>query len=440
MGRVAGPAIRRGGVGVFLMSMQFESGRGPRVRDAALAVILGLFMIGPAFLFGVQVMGADVPTWLSARNSQWLSGGYQESQVGKHATAEGFASGKLQKALDVAIGNHIPAKAGALLGNAAFQRIFIEVSNALFAWRCYPTYYGSKRIYIPEANALVRPAMSGRSDTLEVLESFGDDLAAFADRHRGISFKVVVPDVSECSVANPSSSLVSDAVSTEGCVGALEMATSSVSNVSVASVRFDDVDSYYEKYYKGDHHWNGFGAWEAFAAASGGVVTNETVRGLSPICMNGSLAREGLLLINEPAEEPLYDIGGISVSEGAVPALLMPDGASRLMVEPNEAEFNFYHSWYGDPAPLQINGGGSGSSLVLCDSFGAAFQWLVAARCETTAVYQDMHVNRRGDETLEERLGAGYDTVYIVAHIDGFTSLGDRFPSYFEEKSQAEAS
>ncbi len=314
-------------------------------------------MAGPAFLFGLQAMGVEVPEWLSAQDSRWLSGGYQESQVEKHATVEGFASGKLQKALDVAVGNHIPAKAGALLGNAASQRAFIEASNVLFAWRCYPTYYGSKRIYIPEANALARTAMKGRSDTLEALGSFGEDLAAFAERHRGISFKVVIPDISECSAANPSLALVSDAVSTEECADVLLETTSSASNVGVTSVRFDDVDSYYEKYYTGDHHWNGFGAWEAFAAASGGVVADATVQGLSSIHMNGSLAREGLLLVNESAKEPLYDIEGIVVSEGPVPTLLMLGGVSQLMAEPNEAEFNFYHSWYGDPAPLQINGG-----------------------------------------------------------------------------------
>lgn len=83
--------------------------------------------------------------------------------------------------------------------------------------------------------------------------------------------------------------------------------------------------------------------------------------------------------------------------------------------------------------------GGSGSSLVLCDSFGVAFQWLVAARCEATTVYQDMHINRRGAETLEERVGTEYDTVYIVAHVAGFTSLEERFPFYFDGKTREDS-
>ena len=365
-----------------LTSVRSGSERGPMARDVALIVALSLFMIGPALLFGVQAVGVEVPYWLSARNSQWLSGGYQESQVGRHMTAEGFASGNFQKALDVAVGNHIPAKAGALLGNAASQRIFIEASNMLFAWRCYPTYYGSKRIYIPEANALARTAMKERSDTLEALRSFGDDLGAFAERHPDISFKVVVPDISECSAANPSSGLVSDTVLTEECANVLEETMASAPNISVTSVLFVDTDPYYEKYYTGDHHWNGFGAREAFAAASGVSITDETVQGLSSIRMNGSLARDGLLLVNEPAKEPLYDLEGVAVSEGTTPALLMSEGVSRLMSEPNEAEFNFYHSWYGDPVPLQIDGGGLARRWCSATRSGRPFSgwWPLVAR------------------------------------------------------------
>ena len=375
-----------------------------------------------------------MPSWLSAEDSRWLAGGYQNARGAEHATLEGFVSGRLQQSLETAVGNYIPMKADALLGQASMQRGFIVASNVAFSWPCYPTYFGSKRVYIPEVNALARMAMRDREEVLGSLRSFVEELSVFANEHEQIAIKVVIPDASECSAANPAVALSSDAVTTAECVAVFDDALGGCSNVAVISLPYSRTTDYYEKYYTGDHHWNGFGAQEAFDAAGGGEPSAMEVPGIASICMNGSLAREGLLLVNEPACEPVFDVSSLRVADGSSAYLLRPLGGEALAQQRDSAEFNFYHSWYGEPLSLSMSGEGGGSALLVCDSFGAAFQWLVASDSERTLVVQDLHVNKKGEEALEERVReSGCDTVYFVGHIAGFTSLSSRFPFYFSE-------
>lgn len=404
-------------------------------RNVIFSLILCAIMFSPAVLFGLSSSNViTVPSWLSAEDSKWLAGGYEVSHIENHFNLDAFKSGELQSALEIEVGNNIPMKSAALLLSASLQRKVIEVSNVPFGWECYPTFYGSKKLYIPEANALCRMPAKGIGSFSNSTSSFGGKLALFAKDHPDVAFNVVLADISEHSSLNPAYDLSSNVFSSMQSRDILQDTCSGVDNVKVSFLQLDSLSEYYRNYYTTDHHWNGFGAARAYAALTGREAKfDSVVNDLSSIKMNGSSSREGLMFLNEPAREPRFNFSQIEVREDALPYVLQQDGARKIAENKKVAEFDFYHGWYGQSVPFEANGPGEGRALIICDSFGPGIQWLVANDHETTTVRFDMHVSISGDQKLCNILQETQcDEVYFVGHAGGFAHLLDRFPYYFD--------
>ena len=115
-----------------------------KLRNILFAGVLCLLLCGPALIGLASWGGVALPSWFTADDAAYLSGGVVEADPAAYASLEGFSSGEFQIAAEDAVGNCIPMKATALLANAALQRSAIETSNALFGWECYPAFYCSK--------------------------------------------------------------------------------------------------------------------------------------------------------------------------------------------------------------------------------------------------------------------------------------------------------
>lgn len=111
-----------------------------RPRNILFASVLCMLLCGPALIGLAPWSGVALPSWLTADDAAYLSGGIVEADPAAYASLEGFSSGEFQIAAEDAVGNCIPMKAMALLANAALQRSAIEASNALFGWECYPAF------------------------------------------------------------------------------------------------------------------------------------------------------------------------------------------------------------------------------------------------------------------------------------------------------------
>lgn len=136
-----------------------------KIRRTIFPILVALVLISPAALFCAQkVAHLSLPSWLTTEEAKYLSGTTSEVDVRATATLAGFESGKFQTALETEIGNFIPAKATALLGNAAIQRAAIAASNVLFRWEWYPTFYGSDVVSDCADDLLVTP-IGKRSQT-----------------------------------------------------------------------------------------------------------------------------------------------------------------------------------------------------------------------------------------------------------------------------------
>ena len=83
------------------------------VRNVLFPVVMCLLLCGPGLLFVAGRMDASLPSWLTAEDATYLSGGIKYPDVVGELSLEGFASGDLQQAIEDEVGNYIPAK-GAL--------------------------------------------------------------------------------------------------------------------------------------------------------------------------------------------------------------------------------------------------------------------------------------------------------------------------------------
>lgn len=156
-----------------------------KVRNALLSGTLFLLLCGPALMGLAAWGGVALPSWLTADDAAYLSGGIVEADPAAHASLEGFGSGEFQIAAEDAVGNCIPMKATALLANAALQRSAIEASNVLFGWECYPAFYGSSIAEMPSQHRLLEIAEKATDDTLASARRIREGLDALSLRHPG---------------------------------------------------------------------------------------------------------------------------------------------------------------------------------------------------------------------------------------------------------------
>lgn len=412
------------------------------LRELVLALLFSLMLCAPLALVMVQKLNIEVPECVISPETKYLEGGIEQSNIREHFSVDGFAQKSLQNEIEVFVGNHVPMKQVALLGNAAIQRTAIEASNRLFQWGCYPTFYGSQRVYVPVENALAMMPLKERKQSLEKLRVFANNLAEFGKLNPRIEFVVLLADMSTRSEANPAFGLVSGSASTAECAEELKDAISRAGGgVHLVWEAYRDPSAYYKHYYRSDHHWNGHGALALYQKAAeelgltADVLDSEHDDLLQDVYQNGSYSRSGLMLLNESVSEPALRLSGFDVKGG----YKLPEMFDRLpLTAENEGlatEFNFYHSWYGASSDATIlNAERSGKALVVGDSFSSAAQWMIAANYGQTDVFLDCHDSAARNLSLYDRLsGNSYDAVYFVANPSGLINLVNKSPQYFEE-------
>ncbi len=191
-------------------------------RNMIFSVLICLLLIGPTILFCTHAVAKiPMPGWLTSEDAKYLSGG--------SGGGEGVRA-KVQSKIE----NSIPFKASVLLGNAALQRSFIEVSNAPFGWECYPTYYGSGYAYVPEYDALSFIPSRDSNGWLGKIREFSSKLSEFAEAHSDIEFYIIVPDMLRTSRINPVKALTSQTVCNEDLIEIMEDECGLANNVIVS--------------------------------------------------------------------------------------------------------------------------------------------------------------------------------------------------------------
>lgn len=412
------------------------------------SVAVCLFLCGPLVLCAAQKMCAPVPEWLTAAPARYLAGGSSNSKLLPNLTIEGFANKKLQSAAEDKVGSFIPLKANALLANAFFQRATIAGSADLEFMECYPTHYDSSIIYSPLNRALSQMPLR---DTEEVEKGIGEFAAKFSDlaqRFPNKKFIVIIADNSNTSLSNPALQLVSDPYTTSMANVVFTDACAELNNVSVVDAACVDAREYYQKFYRTDHHWNGWGAVDAYMRALDALDDQTSqlrvpLENLSPLdgfewlVEHGSACRNGLMLVDESVNEPALPLRGVTLEKGDPPFVLARDGVACMQEVGPIASYDFYQTWYGQWLDtVAVNSEAvlpDSSALVVCDSFGTAFKWVASTGFGCVATLYDLHDSRTETVPLSKTLeSSDSDTVFLVARVTSYQKVLDRFPEYLD--------
>ena len=414
-------------------------------RNIVFISLFCMFLLGPAGIFLCEKVHIDLPDWLTAEDSRYLSGGIEKTSVSKNLSISGFESEKLQEAVETQIGNNIPMKSTALLVNADTQRLAIEISNFAFGWGCYPTFYGSTKVYDTSLDALSRMPYVFPEKKAEEFCAFVSKLSDLACEYPEKRFVVYVANLSQTSGVNPAKNYISNGfVSIDDLVlrgrGCVE-----TPNVSVLGEDYDSPGEYFADFYTTDHHWNGFGCIRAYRnivmdmGLDDSISSCSAVQALDGLKMNGSNSRLGLMLLDESAREPVFDLSSVEVVYGARPPVVENDVAS-LRSNFQQAEFDFYHAWYGNGNVRLVNKSQRKSSkvLLLGDSYTFSMRWLLAANYVGLTQAKDFSASvpeqlAKEGTTLRDRIeSSGADDIVFVAASGDYGDMVRLYPGYFD--------
>jgi hypothetical protein len=404
-----------------------------KARNTALSVAFCLFLAGPAFMAGVDKAGVfQLPDWATSESAAYLSGGITEADVKSHLSLKGFSSQKLQKDIEATVGNNIPLKATALLANAGLQRSVIGLSNQMWRFPCYPTFFGSDYVLIPQEHAVAAMPLPAGGATSNALRKFGKSVASFAEKNPDIRCVVYVADISNTSLANPAHSLVSNSLSTNEVAGEIQAGVAKGVPV-VASHTGDDVTSYYQLFFRSDHHWNARGAALAFEdimQSLGAEGRDFKFKLLDGPVYSGAYSRNSLCIVDDVPFDIDFDFNQevMETARGQV------DGNQHVVYDDASEQakhWQFYDLFY-ELFPHTRSGVGSGNVLLVSDSFGGALVRPFGLAFENVWVRNTLHASSKTEERLSDIVSScDIDTVIFVGHATNYSSFESRNPRFF---------
>lgn len=375
-------------------------------RATIFATIVCVVLCGPALLATLTNTGWNIPDAITSDSAKYLSGGISDTDILPYLNIEGFSDGSLQKAAEDTVERYVPAKRNVLLANAKMQRYAIFASSFLTGIQSDATFYKSRFYYTKKNHALSEKALSKTIANQENLRSFGKGLSKLAQLYPDKAFCVIMADDSQTSLANPVVKMASDSISTSQAVQTISDLCKYQKNIAFPDTFYDSEEIYYRYFYTTDHHWNGWGAIDAYLKAAETNAIKSKVNlgsslkdikqqeGLNWIRENGSYCRYGLMLLNERANEPFLDVFNVKV-DGKVnfAPVSSKNGIRKLKKAGPIASYDFYQTWYGkkrnveftnDDAPISTN-----DALIICDSYGTAFRWVAAKDFKRVSIKYD---------------------------------------------------
>lgn len=234
------------------------------MRNILLTVFLCLLLCSPAVLYCAERLDISLPSWLTTEDANYLKGGITEAHVAEHLSIDGFLDKDLQTAVEDKVGNYIPCKALALLGNAAMQRESIVLSNCLFRWEAYPATYGSNYLIVPDDKRMLKEAATYDEKRIHLGESVAASLNDLAQRWPNVGVFVYLAADSAYVQDAPNAQLVSNPLN--------YASLRAIFDAPDVKYHWIDGETSYEEYnrlwFKSDHHWTAEGAYSAFQEIS----------------------------------------------------------------------------------------------------------------------------------------------------------------------------
>lgn len=412
-------------------------------RNCMVTILTSLFLTGALLFAALESAGIPFPVWLSPEEASYLAGGAPASHLDQNFNVDGFANKKLQKSLEIEIGNKIPAKATALLTHAGIQRGFISLSNYPFGWECYPTFYGSGYVYIPANDAIAKTPVRATKEYEKNLKSFLKGLSAFADSYPEKRFVLFVPPMSSACDENPAC-VLSKHPETMGRVRSkLESTIEKLpENVLFLTLDYDDAAQYYEDFFATDHHWNANGTVNAYNRIAsrlgwdGYQVTGW--QDFDDYSYMGSNARGGLMALQESVTNVDADFSNLTIVRDGMEYPY--DHRAFENANSLRRRYSFYDT-YLDVAgggSLLLNKDGKNNALVVGNSYAGSIEPYLAMNYASLTVSRQLHLNKSisklsSDSRLESLVEqSNPDDIYLIAHLDALQNVMKACPDYFK--------
>lgn len=408
-----------------------------RIRNKILIIVFCAVLVGPFALWIAQAkMKLPLPDFVTAEGAAYLAGGKSDTSIKDKFSLTGFADKSLQEALENKIGNYIPAKGSALLTNAYLQRTAIATSNNLFDWECYPTYFGSSHLYIPSKNSICTfPAIY--KESIPELSSFCKELKKFSHRNPEINIKLYIVDYSTTSSINPSQKYLKKRATTSDFFKYLDKRLKKCQNIEVFADCHNDIEAYYDFYFRSDHHWNARGALQAYTTLykndkNAATITEAGYKNIDGPLYSGSYSRNGLCIVEDKPFDFEYGFDEIDLENDGN----LTNGSSHILYE-NASEqkkhWDFYDLYYRD-AQKATNNKAKRNAVMVSDSFGGALLRPVATNYEDVKLYSYFHFCATSDVKLQDLIdGQNISDIILVAHPDNYLSFLGRNPQFFKE-------
>lgn len=430
------------------------------MRNIFLIVFILVVLAAPCGSVALQKLSPSFATFVSTdqQKANYLAGSKDtQTPIKENLSLASFIKGDLQASIENKLDAKTPGRYYALLGYAASQRIFIETSNSLFNFDVYPARYSNDALYLPESNSLAGMPLQCTARLTEKLSWTAEKFANLARDYPDKHFCIIVADISNTSSIQPASRLNNNLLSTNETASLFEESCKEVPNVTVFSESYSDLSSYYNNHYTTDHHWNGWGALSAYKQAISKIEIEQQaettsleindswkkIENFEEIAENGSYSRSGLMLLNEPVNEPKIPLEKIEIVSNT--SLNGKDAALPKLIEPNKtetakyklaSEFNFYETWYGGSINTITTNEASNthkSAIVIGDSYSSAFRWIAATRFDRVTSLQDFRGNAQRVTHVRETLDSNSaDYVFFVAATQNYFKTADKFPNYFD--------
>ena len=340
------------------------------------------------------------------------------------------------------VADSIPYRDQALMLNAGLQRSQIALANRVFGFACYPTFYGSDYVYVPEHDAIVQTLRAFTPNHEQAMERAAGALNALAESNGGVSFYLFALDRADASDANPTADLVPNPL-TYSTVDELFYSRLNPA-VTVFRHPYRDEHELFESLYRTDHHWHTATAYDSYstlvAAMIPGATPAQVIERVSydEVDFWGSCSRSGLCEANEPdrIDDLVIDMSSYTVvrDDQEFGGEVLAHREAYLGGNVNADTFmnryaEYFHGDWGLWRIANPNAQTGRSLLIVRDSFGGCMERFFAANYAHVYVVDFRHTDTTVPQLLAEHpdiddvlVMMGWNNLTSEATMAGFTS------------------
>ncbi len=408
-----------------------------KARNIILICLAALVVCSAIVTRLLVAVGVSFPE-VTGIGQSWRALEGRQTSAAPEISLDAFASGDFQSATESYASDSLPFHDQAMLLNAQLQEVGISQAAALFGYDVYPTYFGSNRLYVAPQDAVTYLPFTHTEYHDQKLAEYAQGIAKQAKAHPEKRFVVYVVQGFSEPAQDPAYSLVSNPFLPQEGVEALKSALADCSNVSVLTDSYDSLDSYYEDFFRSDHHWNIKGALRAYNTIADELGLQEVDTSsltLRQVCAGytfmGATSRWGRHVVRDEALDAGIDYSAVTYSNKDGQVRDGNDHTSFTDLDEGEKTYSFYDEYYDNiPDGTLVHGTGTGSALLISNSYGGALARQLATQFET--LYKSVAMRAGHDETFSELLEkSDADTVIFVANASDYMTAAAELPDFF---------